>query len=159
VYKLPDGNTLTRSPALSSKSEAACIGSTLVRELGVDRVRELGFGLSSWSVLSFGLTNHSSVDRPEAEKIVDTFAKCSKNWELLMIKSITEGADEISDASARCTSERLADGDARAIFAGELDRAYDEPSASKPFFESVNPLIVAMENCLQPDELNGLDWN
>jgi len=159
VYKLPGGNTLTRPPALSSNSEAACIGSTLIRELSADRVRQLGFGLSSWSVLGFGLANHSLVDRQEAEKIVDAFAKCSKNWELLMIKSITEGADKISDASARCTSERLADVDARAIFAGELDRAYDEDSAAKPFFDSVKPLISAMEGCLKQDELDGLDWD
>jgi hypothetical protein len=159
VYKLPDGKTSTAPPALSSRGEAACIGSRLVRELGADRVRQLGLGTNGWGLLGFGLSNHRSIDRPEAEKIVDTFQGCSKSWKLLMIKSITQGTDKISDASARCTSERLADSDARAIFAGELDRAYDEQAAAEPFFESVKPLMTAMEHCLKPDELEGLDWD
>jgi hypothetical protein len=158
VYKYPDGSTQTAPPALSSKSEAACIGSGLVRELGADRVRELDLGLGGWSLLGFGLSHHRTIQRPEAETIVDTFKECSESWKLLMIRSITEGANSISEASARCTGDRLSDTDARSIFAGELDRAYDEQPTAQPFGESVKPLLAAMEACLTPDELEALDW-
>ena len=84
--------------------------------------------------------------------------KCSKNWELLMIKSATEGTDKISDSSAQCTSQQLADSDARVILVGDIDRAYDEDPTAVPFFEAVKPLIAAMEKCLKPHELAGLDW-
>jgi hypothetical protein len=159
IYKLPDGGTLTRPAVLTSNTEASCIATTLIQELGTDRVRQLGLGLSAWSLLGFGLANHRSIQRPEAETIVNTFEKCSKNWELLMIKSATEGTDKISDSSAQCTSQQLADSDARVILVGEIDRAYDEDPTAVPFFEAVKPLITAMEKCLKPDELAGLDWN
>ena len=159
VYKLADGTTRAAPAALSSKSEATCIASGLIRELGADRVRELGLGLYGWNLLGFGLLNHGSIQLPEAQKIVGTFEKCSKDWELLMIKSVTQGTDKITDPSARCTSKELADNDARAIFAGELDRAYDEDPNAVPFGKAVQPLVAAMEKCLKPDELNELDWN
>jgi hypothetical protein len=130
-----------------------------VQKLGADRVRQLGLGLSSWSLLGFGLSNHASIQRPEADTIVDTFEKCSKNWELLMIKSVTQGTDKISDTSARCASQQLDDSDARNIFAGDIDRAYDEDPNAVPFAEAVKPLIAAMEKCLKPDELAEIDWN
>ena len=76
-----------------------------------------------------------------------------------MIKSITEGTNKISDVSVQCTSDKISDQDARTIFAGELDRAYDEGPGAVQFGELVKPLITAMEKCLKPDELDRLDWN
>jgi len=159
VVKLSNGTTRTASPVITSRTDARCIATSLLRSLGADRVRQLGFGRYAWSLLGFGLSNHASIQRAEAETNVAIFERCSKSWKLLMIKSITEGTDKISDASARCTSSRLSDRDARTIFAGELDRAYDEGPGADPFGDAVEPLIKAMEKCLQPDELDRLDWN
>jgi len=126
----------------------------------VARVREIGYGTSPWSVLGFGLRNHAKIDRREAESIVAVFEKCSRSWDQLLIRSTTEGSDEISDASARCTAAKLADKDARAVFASEIDRAYDDPSTTAPpFGVEAEPLFRALEQCLTIDEIGNLDWN
>ena len=142
---------------------AMCIGDRVVDELGVDRLRELSFP-GPWDLLGFGLSNNSSdqqIERPEAEVIVGTFEDCSPLWKHLLILSVTEGTDEMSDASASCASEHLVDDDARAIFMGEVDRAYDDPAATgaQPFAESVQPLTAAFDACLTPEELDRIDWN
>jgi hypothetical protein len=142
-----------------TESEAACIGDGLVRALGAARVRELPFGRYPWHTLGFALT--ATVDRSEAEQIVDTFAACSPSWELLLITSATQGSEQISDESARCASEQLADEDARVAFVAELDRAYDDAATGvqAPDLSHLDPLLAALEACLTAEELDGLDWN
>jgi hypothetical protein len=89
------------------------------------------------------------------------FEECSESWKLLLMLSVTEGADGISDASAQCASDELADDDARSILVGEIDRAYDDPSQpdAEPFPDVVQPLVAVFQQCLTPDELGALDWN
>jgi hypothetical protein len=109
--------------------------------------------------LLFALSN-PSIERAEAEQIVAAFADCADHWELLLVRSVTEGASEISDDSALCVEERLDDDDAREVFVGEIDRAYDDPAQpdATPFPELVVPLVSAMEACLTPEELDRMDW-
>jgi hypothetical protein len=153
----PGGKTVS-NPVVTDK-EAVCIGDRLVERLGAAKVRALRLGLSPWGLLGFALSNN--VERTDAEQIVDTFKACSKSWKLLLIMSVTEGADEISDASAKCASERLSDSDARTVFVGELDRAYDDRSqtGAQPFPELIEPLIAVFDQCLSPAELDALDWD
>jgi hypothetical protein len=138
--------------------EGQCIGERLVTELGQQRVREMRL-TNPWSVLLFALSN-PSIERAEAEQIVDVFADCADHWELLLVRSVTEGASEVSDDSARCVEEELDDDDAREVFVGEIDRAYDDPTqpGATPFPELVEPLVSAMEACLTPEELDRMDW-
>ena len=101
------------------------------------------------------------MQRAEAEQITEAFERCSPAWKLLLINSVTEGADEIGAEPARCVSSELSDDDARKILIGELDRAYDVPSQpdAQSFPELVEPLSAAFDACLTPAELNGLDFN
>lgn len=160
TYVEPSGAKHTSKAPIPSSTEAACIGTELVRTLGAARVRELGFGQFSWSLLGFGLRNHAAVARPEADTIVGVFEKCSTSWEQLLIRSTTEGSEQISDASAKCTADKLADKDARVVLASEIDRAYDDPSTkSPPFGVEAEPLFLALKQCLTKDEMAKLDWN
>jgi hypothetical protein len=139
-------------------AEGQCIGERLVSELGEQRVRELRL-TNPWGVLLFALSN-PSIDRAEAEQIVDVFVDCAEHWKLLLVRSVTEGASEISDDSARCVEERLDDDEGREVLVGEIDRAYDDPAQpdATPFPELVAPLVAAMEACLTPEELDRVDW-
>ena len=159
-YTEPSGVVHTLKAPITSSNDAACIGTELVRTLGAARVRDLGFGAFPWSLLGFGLRNHATIDRPEAESIVAVFEKCSTSWEQLLIRSTTEGSEEISDTSARCTADKLADADARAVLASEIDRAYDDRSTTAPpFGVEAEPLFLALKKCLTSEEIAKLDWN
>ncbi|HUP74656.1 MAG TPA: hypothetical protein VM282_16550 [Acidimicrobiales bacterium] len=155
----PDGTKRASRPPVVTPNEAACIGQELVDRLGAARVRALGLGLGPWSTLGIALSNQ--IDRSEAERIVDTFKNCSKTWKLLLITSVTQGADEISDKSAQCISEQISDDTTRTIFVGEIDRAYDDPSQpnAQPYPQLVEPLVAAFDKCLTPTEQAAMDWN
>jgi hypothetical protein len=156
---LPDGTKRSSRPPKVTPGDASCIAKTLIDRLGAARVRSLELGLWPWGTLGFALTNE--IDRREAEKIVDTFKTCSKTWKLLLITSITQGADEISDQSADCISEQLSNHTARTIFVGEIDRAYDDPSQpnAQPYSQLEEPLVAAFDKCLTPSELAAMDWD
>lgn len=157
--KLPDGTKRSSPRTQVTAQEATCIGEKLVERLGATRVRSLGLGLGPWSTLGFALSNQ--IDRAESERIVDTFKTCTKAWKLLLITSVTQGADEISDQSARCISEQVSDDLARTIFIGEIDRAYDDPSQpnAQPYPQLVEPLVAAFDKCLTPSEQDAMDWD
>ncbi len=161
----PDGTerTVTARTVLPS-DDAACIGEQLVEVLGADRAKELWFGVGPWSLLGFGLSNNYEelqIERAEAESIVAVFVECSDQWKLLLILSVTEGADTISDDSAGCVADRLADDEAKVMLVSEIDRAYDDPSQpdAQPFPESIEPLLAAYDECLSPAERGNLDFN
>jgi hypothetical protein len=154
----PDGTaqTVTARTVLPS-DDAACIGDQLVDVLGAARTRELWLGVGPWHLLGFGLSNNYEelqIERAEAESMVDVFVACSDQWKLLLILSVTEGADKISDSSAGCVADLLTDDEARLMLIGEIDRAYDDPSQpdAQPFAELLEPLLVAYDQCLSPDE-------
>jgi hypothetical protein len=155
----PDGTKRTSRTPEVTQQEATCIAKALVDRLGATRVRSLRLGLGPWSTIGIALSNQ--IDRSEAERIVDTFKTCSKTWKLLLITSVTQGADEISDKSARCISEDVSDDTARMIFVGEIDRAYDDPSQpnAQPYSKLVEPLVAAFAKCLTPSELAAMDWD
>jgi hypothetical protein len=165
----PDGEREERAPRpVLPADEATCIGEGLVDDLGAERARESGLGTFPWSVLGFGLSNNMGdrpgnreIDRDQAEAIADTFRGCSESWELLLIQSVTEGADGISDESARCVSDELPDDTSEEMLVGELDRAYDDPSqpGATPFGELIQPLIDAFDECLTGSEQERLDFN
>jgi hypothetical protein len=108
-------------------------------------------GAGPWSVLAFGVSNNRAgeqqLGREEAELIVDTFMECTTSWKLLLILSVTSGAEKISDSYASCVSDRLADDDARRILVGEIDRAYEDPTQpdAQPFPDLVDPLVAAVD--------------
>jgi hypothetical protein len=157
----PDGTERTSRAPVVTQKEAACIGRTLVDRLGAARVRSLGLGLGPWSTLGIGITMSNQIERSEAERIVDTFTTCSKSWKLLLITSVTQGADEISDKSAQCISEQISDDTTRTIFVGEIDRAYDDPSQpdAEPYPQLVEALVAAFDKCLTPTEQTAMDWD
>ena len=155
----PDGTeqTATARTVLPS-DDAACIGAQLVGVLGATRAKELWFGVSPWHLLMFALSNNREerqIERAEAESIVDVFMECSDQWKLLLILSVTEGADKISDNSAGCVADRLTADEAQRMLVGEIDRAYDDPSQpdAQPFPELLEPLLAASDECLSPTEL------
>ncbi len=86
---------------------------------------------------------------------------CSEEWKLLLILTVTEGAETISDESAACVADRLADDDAKAMLTSEIDRAYDDPTQpdAQPFADSIEQLIAAFDDCLSPEERDNLDFN
>jgi hypothetical protein len=165
----PDGERMERAPRpVLPTDEAICIGEGLVDDLGAERARDSGLGAFPWSVLGFGLYNNMGdrpgnreIDRDQAEAIAGTFRRCSESWELLLIQSVTEGADGISDESARCVSDELPDDTSEDMLAGELDRAYDDRSQpdATPFGELIQPLIDAFDECLTGTEQERLDFN
>ena len=154
----PDGTARpwTARTVLPS-DDAACIGDQLVDVLGGDRAKELWLGASLWSLLGFGLSNNyeeRQIERAEAESIVDVFVECSDQWKLLLVLSVTEGADTISDDSAGCVADRVTDDEAKMMLVSEIDRAYDDPSQpeAQPFPETIEPLLAAYDECLSPNE-------
>lgn len=173
----PDGTdqTVTARTVLP-REDAACIGDQLVEVLGAARATELEFGVGPWSLLSLGLFNNQpppprpgstlpvnderQIDRTEAESIVDVLVGCSDQWKLLLILSVTQGADTISDNSARCVADRLTDKEAELMLVTEIDRAYDDPSQpdAQPFPETIEPLLTAYDECLSPGELDSVDF-
>ena len=155
--------------------DATCIGDQLVGVLGAARAKELEFGAGPWSLLFLGLFNNQppprpgstlpdngerQIDRAEAESIVDVLVDCSDQWKLLLILSVTQGADTISDNSAGCVADRLTDDEAQLMLVGEIDRAYDDPSQpdAQPFPELIEPLLAAYDECLTPTELDSVDF-
>jgi hypothetical protein len=164
-FLLPDATerTATARTVLPS-ADAACIAGQLIEVLGAVRVKALALGAGPWGLLSFGLSNNSGevqIERAEAESIVEAFMECSQEWKLLLISTVTEGADKISDESAGCVADQLADDDAKAMLISEIDRAYDDPSQpdAQPFADSIEPLIAAFDDCLSPEERDNLDFN
>ena len=158
-----DETTLLSPRPLLPEEEAVCIGEGLVERLGPTRARALALGGGPWHLLGFALSGGDRADpvqRAEAEEIVDTFMTCSQSWKLLLALSVTEGTEEISDASARCINDRLSDDDARTIFIGEIVRDYDDPSQpdATPFPELIEPLISVFDECLSSAELGQVDW-
>jgi hypothetical protein len=146
-------------------AEAACVGDGLVDALGAERVRQSrSLGTWAWSTLGFGLSENlehpAPISREDADAVVDVFARCTESWELLLVLSSTEGADDIGEASAACVTDRLDDDIARTIFASELDRAYDDPGQpdATPFPESIEPLVDVYEQCLTTAERAQLDF-
>lgn len=162
---LPDETERTFSPTPKlTRVDAECMGDGIVDALGASRPLELGLGFGPWSLLSIGLGNNQPprhLDRHEAEAIADVAAACTADWKLLFVNSVTSGADQISDTSARCAADLIDDATAREILVSELDRAYDDPSQpdAEPYPDNVQPLIEALESCATPEELSGLDWN
>jgi hypothetical protein len=176
-YVQPDGTerTLTARTVLPVE-DATCMGEQLVGLLGADRAQELELGSGPWSLLFLGLFNNQpppsrpgttspeseerQIDRAEAESIVDVLVECSEQWKLLLILSVTQGADTISDSSAACVAARLSDDEARSMLIGEIDRAYDDPSQpdAQPFPELIEPLLAAYDACLTPAELDRVDF-
>jgi hypothetical protein len=146
--------------AVVASEDATCIARELVGRLGEPEVRALGFTRGPWDLLTFALSN-PAIDRTAAEQVADSFRTCSDDWKLLLITSVTAGAREISDASAACVSTRLDDAAAREVLVSEIDRAYDDPSQpdATPYPQNVEPLVAAMDACLEPAELDALDWN
>ena len=145
--------------------DASCIGIGLVEDLGAARVRQLTvLGTAPWSALGFGLSQNNTptpVTRTEAEAITDVFAACSDGWKLLLVLSVTGGADQIGDDSADCVSGRVSDQEARTMLIAELDRAYDDPTQTDatPFPDVIAPLVAAFEECLTPREKAGVDFS
>jgi hypothetical protein len=161
---LLDGTYAVTARRVLPSDDAACIGDQLVEVLGATRVKELWLGAGPWSLVVFGLSNNSGerqIERAEAGSIVEIFMECSEQWKLLLILSVTEGADKISDESAACVAARLADDDAMAMLISEIDRAYDDPSQpnAQPFADSIEPLIAAFDDCLSPEERDNLDFD
>jgi hypothetical protein len=99
------------------------------------------------------------IEAADAEAIVAVFEQCTPNWELLMITSITEGADQISRDSADCVAETLDNDVARNIFVSELARDDQQPNAPPDALDYLATMIDAMESCLTTTELNALDFN
>ena len=176
-YAEPDGTERTvRARTVLPIDDAICIGDQLVGVLGAGRAKELELGTGPWSLLFLGLFNNQppppqpgstlpdngerQIDRTEAESIVDVLVDCSDQWKLLLILSVTQGADTISDSSAACVADRLSDEEARLMLIGEIDRAYDDPSQpdAQPFSELIEPLLVAYDECLTPAELDSVDF-
>jgi hypothetical protein len=162
----PDGTEQVFSPRpVLPADEARCIGDALVGDLGAARVREMvGLGSGPWHLLGFALANNlapRSLDRAEAGVISDAFRDCATGWKLLLVLTITEGADQISDESASCVSEQLPDEQAHTILVGEIDRAYDDPAQADAtaFSDLVAPLIQVLDRCLSPDEQARLDFD
>ena len=176
-YVEPDGTKQTvRARTVLPSDDATCIGDQLVGVLGAARAKELEFGTGPWSLLFLGLFNNQpppprpgstlpdngerQIDRAEAESIVDVLVDCSDQWKLLLILSVTQGADTISDSSAGCVADRLSDDEAELMLIGEIDRAYDDPSQpdAQPFSELIEPLLAAYDECLTPAELDSVDF-
>jgi hypothetical protein len=131
-------------------TEGQCIGGRLVASLGAASVVDHNLARGGWSLLGVALSAEWA--RADAEKTVDAFAACARNWKLLLIKTATEGTDRMSDKSAMCVANDLTDRDGRTIFIEELDRA--DPSLSY-----LKPLLAAFDKCLTPEELDGIDWD
>jgi hypothetical protein len=157
TYVQPDGTeqTWTARTVLPS-DDAVCLGDGLVEVLGAARAKELKLGAGPWSLLFLGFNNFGErpIERAEAESIVDVLVECSDQWKLLLILSVTEGADTIGDQSAACVADLLTDDEARRMLVSEVDRAYDDPSQpdAQPFPETIEPLLAAFDECLTPDE-------
>jgi hypothetical protein len=165
VIVQPDGERMERAPRpVLPADEATCIGEGLVDELGAKWARDSWLGTGPWHLLGISLANNDgdrTLDRDRADAIADTFRRCSESWELLLIQSVTEGADEISDESARCVSDQLPDDTSEVMLAGKLDRAYDDRSQpdAPSLGELIQPLLDAFDACLTPTELDNLDFN
>lgn len=156
--QFPSGSFSALVPPLP-EDDARCVGQGLLDLLGTERVEALGFGTGPWNLLSFGLGHGGEVEAEETASMVEVFARCSPSFEQLLILSVTEGTDEISAGSAACVSDELNDKTAKAILAGEMDRAYDTDPQATPFPELVAPLVDAYDQCLTPAERSRLDFN
>jgi hypothetical protein len=152
----PEGRVVWRPWV--TESDATCIGNEIVASLGADRVRELHFGVFPFTLLGYGLSLPIEID--DATVIAEALRGCSTDWELLMITSVTQGTDQMSEASARCAQSALDDDLSEEIFATELARPYDDqPSTSGPDLSHLGPLAAAFEECLTAQELNAIDWS
>jgi hypothetical protein len=155
---MPGGPPIgARAP--TTTAEAQCIARGVVEAIGIDRVRELKFGSFPWHLLGYALS--LPIDLADAAPIVQTFRRCTENWELLAIRTATEGTDRISEPSLRCTRDALDDEVAEELFVIELARPYDDAPSKpvQPDLEHLEQLFAALEECLTDAELAALDWN
>jgi hypothetical protein len=153
----PGGDRVVWRPWVA-ESEATCIGDELVQAMGAPRIRELSFGAFPFHLLGYGLS--FPIDLDDANVIVEVLRGCSPSWEMLMITSVTQGAEYISENSARCVQGALDDEAAAEIFAIELARPYDdESSAGNSDLSHLGPMVEAFVECLTPQELNALDFD
>ena len=140
---------------LVTTGEAQCIADGLIAEFGRQRLQELGFGTAPWHLLGYALSL-GPFDRSDSELIVDTFRRCSTTWERLMITSVTEGTDQISDESAACVADVVPDDEARDLFVLELDRPYDDGDGD---LSHLARLVETYQRCLTPEEFDRLDFD
>jgi len=152
----PDGQPYG-APAYLTSDEARCVADGVIAELGADRVREMRFGLFPWHLLGYAMS--LEIEEDDAAAIVRTFRDCSPHWEELAIRTATEGADQMSVESARCTAGLLDDDGSADVVEFELVRPdLDDPTVTlDPAY--LEPLFAALEECLTDAELNALDWN
>ena len=103
--------------------DAQCISDGLIGSLGVERIRELRVLQYPFGLLGYGLTMQIELD--DAQSMVETLRRCSPDWELLMITTITQGTEFMSEESARCVAIALDDEVSQWTFVLELVPPYD----------------------------------
>ncbi len=135
--------------------DARCVADGLVEALGMQRIERFELGRHPWGLLGFGIGKGAAVTADDAKAMVDVFARCSPQFERLMIFTFTEGTDQISDESGACVADELDDDDARVIMQAELDADY----GTRTFAEVIDPLVRAYDECLTPEERARLDFN
>ena len=127
----------------------------MIEAFGQQRLEQLGFGTSPWHLLGYALAL-GPWDRTDAEVVVDTFRGCAPTWEQLMITSVTEGTEQISESSAACVADALPDDEAWELFVTELDRPYDDGDGDTSHLQRAVDLY---RQCLTPEELDRLDFD
>ena len=90
--------------------------------------------------------------REQAVAQVDIYIACTESWELLFLRTRTEGADKIGDVSAACVTAALPDDESRSMWTTEATGSYTDLS-------HLDPLFAVLDKCLTTEELNALDWN
>jgi hypothetical protein len=141
-----------------SDADAQCISDGLIDALGVDRIREFPVMQYPFRLLGYGLSYQ--IGSNDAQSMVEVFRRCSADWELLMITTITSGTEFIGEESARCVALALDDGVSEQIFVLELDRPYDDaPSPAGPDLSHLEPMMASLEECLTDQELNAIDFD
>lgn len=143
------------SQAVLPPDDARCIAAGLIARLGPDRIATLQLDRHGWSLIGFGLGRGTGLRDEEASTMVDVFAGCSARFERLLIFSVTEGTDGISEESGACVADRLDDEVARDILQAEMTRDY----GSRTIGEVLDPLVKAYDDCLTPAERDRVDFN
>ena len=143
--------------SLIAPDEVECIADGLLESVGEERLRAIGFGAYPWSLLGYGLG--LPIDRTDAEPMVETFMSCAPRWELLIITSITQGAENISESSAECTAAALDDDFAAEVFVDELAREDLDAAPGTADLSYLGDVQAAMEGCLTPTEMNSIDFS
>ena len=138
--------------------DAQCISDGLIGSLGVERIRELRVLQYPFGPLGYGLTMQIELD--DAQSMVETLRRCSPDWELLMITTITQGTEFMSEESARCVAIALDDEVSQWTFVLELVPPYDdEPTPTGPDLSHLDPVISSFQACFSDQELNAIDFD